>query len=527
MNLKQKIGQMMVVGFKGIEPSEEVKDLIKNYHVGGIILFGRNIGTPKEILNLTRELQALAKEAGHERPLFICIDQENGSVRRLGEGATIVPGAMLLGATGEAELAYEAGKVTGTELKALGINWNLAPVVDVNNNAENPVIGVRSFGEDAKSVAEFAKSSMKGMQEAGIMTTLKHFPGHGDTNVDSHLDLPVISHDLKRLHEVELVPFKQCIAEGSDTVMTAHVYFPTIEPEENRPATLSKQVITGLLRNDLSFDGVVTTDCMEMDAIANRIGTERGGVEAVKAGVDLVMVSHLHDKQMNTIEAIYDAVNQGELSESRIDESISRINRLKDQYLSWDDIELNDEVSQAVGSVEHRKVANDIYKKGLTIAQNNETLPLNLNKTDSILVVYPQNDYATLVEDTRYSTMTLGESVKKHHDNTDIIELKTPLNDDDLSKVIKLASNYNYIIVGTLNAYSDVKQQLLVQELIKTGKPIIAVATRSPYDLNVLRGVKAAICTYEFTKPALQIVSEVIFGKAKIHGKLPVTIKDI
>ena len=524
MNLKQKIGQMLIVGFKGKTASAEIKKLIREYHIGGVILFSRNIGTPNEILQLTTDLQLEAKNAGYERPLFICIDQENGAVRRLGDGTTIVPGAMLLGATHKPELAYEAGKITGSELKALGINWNLAPVVDVNNNPLNPVIVVRSFGENPHHVSQFALEMIKGMQEVGVITTLKHFPGHGDTEVDSHLDLPIITHDINRLHEVELVPFKTCIANGADTVMTAHVYFPAIEQEFNRPATLSKKVISGLLRDELGFDGVVTTDCMEMDAIAKRIGTEKGGVEAVKAGVDLVMVSHLYDRQINTIEAIYNAVKDGELSEERIDESLTRINRLKDQYINWSQIEEKPKVSQDVGSKEHQYISEKIYEKGITIAENDHIFPIKLSEEDRLLVVYPRNDYATLVEDQRYATMTLGKEIQKLHTNTDVIQLETPIKDKDIKEVLSKANEYKYIIVGTLNAFSDQQQQKLVRELIKTNIPIVAIATRSPYDLNYFFGLKGAICTYEFSKPALRMAAHALFGKVNVKGKLPVTL---
>ena len=322
MTLQKKVGRLLIAGFKGVTMSTEIKNLIHKYHIGGVILFGRNIGTPSEILALTKSLQKEAKTAGYTSPLLICIDQENGVVRRLGEGTTIIPGAMLLGATYEPKHARNAGVLTGKELKALGINWNLAPVVDINNNPKNPVIGVRSFGETALGVTEMAKNSMLGMQEAGVMTTLKHFPGHGDTSVDSHLDLPVIGHDLKRLHEVELVPFKECIAAGADAIMSAHVYFPALEKEANTPATLSRSVITGLLREELGFDGVVTTDCMEMDAIANGIGTVNGCVKAIEAGVDLVMVSHIHPLQEQAVLKIVEAVESGKIAEQQIDQSI-------------------------------------------------------------------------------------------------------------------------------------------------------------------------------------------------------------
>ena len=217
----------MVFGFHGKTASPEIKQLIRDHHVGGIILFSRNMGTAAEVLNLTRELQQEAKNAGHKQPLLICIDQENGIVRRLDQGTTVLPGAMLLGATDQPENAYTVGVATGKELKHLGINWNLAPVLDVNNNPNNPVIGVRSFGENAAKVSLFGQEAMRGMQDAGVITTLKHFPGHGDTSVDSHLDLPVISHSMDRLEEIELKPFVDCIERGADTIMSAHVYFPS------------------------------------------------------------------------------------------------------------------------------------------------------------------------------------------------------------------------------------------------------------------------------------------------------------
>ncbi len=251
--LERKIGQLFVVGFDGTTVNPKIKKLIHDYHVGSIILFSRNIGEPEEVLQLTSDLQKEAKKAGYEKPLLICLDQENGVVSRIHKGLTTFPGSMALGATDNPQYAYKIGLATGKELKALGINWNLAPVLDVNNNPDNPVIGVRSFSENAEKVAAFGEAMMKGLQDAGVMTSLKHFPGHGDTNVDSHLDLPVISHEMERLENIELVPFKACIEAGADSVMAAHVYFPAIEPEEDIPATLSKRVYVDLLRKSLDL----------------------------------------------------------------------------------------------------------------------------------------------------------------------------------------------------------------------------------------------------------------------------------
>ncbi|WP_099360823.1 beta-N-acetylhexosaminidase [Fredinandcohnia onubensis] len=521
--LRRKVGQLMVVGFKGITASDEIKELIREHHVGGVILFGRNIGTPEEILSLTTELQQVAEDAGHEHPLLICIDQENGVVRRLGEGTTIFPGAMLLGATGNPDNAYEVGVATGNELKALGINWNLAPVLDVNNNPENPVIGVRSFGESAEKVSEFGRMAMKGMQEAGVITTLKHFPGHGDTNVDSHLDLPVITHDIERLEEIELKPFVDSIEAGADTVMSAHVYFPAIEDTPGVPATLSRKVITGLLREKLGFDGVVTTDCMEMNAIANTIGTAKGGVEAIKAGVDLIMVSHLHHLQKETIDAIVAAVESGEIDEAQIEEAVARVTRLKEKYCSWKEIG-SDEVPSFVGGKEHQQLAHDIYKQGITIVKNNGILPL---KNKRVLVVYSENKYTMQVEDRRYSSMYLGETIKEIDDTAEIVELSNPATDEEIQRVAAKAQQFEAVIVGTLTVQEGDAQTKLVKALSDTGVPVIVIATRSPYDLAYLPEIQAYLCTYEFPYPALNMAAKAIYGREQVTGILPVTIPQV
>jgi beta-N-acetylhexosaminidase len=533
LTLRQKIGQLMVCGFKAnraVEASNEILELIRDYHVGGIILFGRNIGTPEEILQLTTRLQLEAKNAGHERPLLICIDQENGVVRRLGEGTTVFPGAMLLGATDHSNFAYEMGVATGTELKALGINWNLAPVVDVNNNADNPVIGVRSFGETPEKVAEFGKAAMKGMQAAGVITALKHFPGHGDTNLDSHLELPTITHPIERLEEVELVPFKECIKEGADTIMSAHVYFPAIEKQPGVPATMSKSVITGLLREKLGFQGVVTTDCMEMKAISDTIGTAQGAVEAIKAGVDLIMISHLPNLQKDAIEAIEKAVEGGEISSKQIDTALERVQILKSRYLSWNDISNTMDhvkVPEVVGCEEHQQMAEKAFRHGITIVKNEGILPLSTTSTDKVLVLYPTNSYLTEVEDKRYSSNALGTVMKEVQADAAIELLPTNLTDEQIASISEKALAYETIIIGTLTVSNSPQHIRLIEKLSELGKKMIVIAMRSPYDMNYLpTKMDAYITTYEFTTPALRMAVKAIYGIEKVTGKLPITIKN-
>lgn len=526
ITLKRKIGQLLVVGFHGKTVTPEIKKLIHDYHVGSIILFSRNIGEPKEVLHLTSSLQKEAKEAGYERPLLICLDQENGVVSRIHKGMTAFPGAMALGATDNTEYAYEVGMATGKELKALGINWNLSPVLDVNNNPDNPVIGVRSFGEDPKKVAEFGKAMMQGMQDAGVMTSLKHFPGHGDTSVDSHLDLPVISHEMERLEKIELVPFKACIEAGADSVMTAHVYFPAIEQRPNTPASLSKQVYVHLLRKKFGFEGAITTDCLEMKAISDSVGTEEGAVKALQAGTDFVMISHTHAVQEKAIQKIACAIENGELSYSSVEASIRRIRQLKEKYTSWDDLVLseNEHALQIVGSETHRRLVRKIYRKSVTIVHNHQLLPINIERKPKILVLEPVHESLMQVEDKKFQQKLLGSAVKEYYPHTIVESYDKNQLENEMESLIAKAKNYDYMILGTFTITKNSSVVSLVNQLLEEDVKIIGVGMRNPYDFHYLHGVQAFINTYEFSYPVLQIAAGAIFGKEEAGGTSPVKI---
>lgn len=511
----------MVIGFKGKTVPKTIIQLIHEYRVGGIILFSRNIGTPNELLKLTSTLQYEAKKAGYLYPLLICLDQENGVVRRLGNGTTAFPGAMSIGATRKFENAFNVSFATGQELKELGVNWNLSPVLDVNNNSDNPVIGVRSFGEDPRLVAEFGKKSMKGMQGAGIITTLKHFPGHGDSNVDSHLALPVIGHCRKRLNEVELVPFKECIDAGADTIMSAHVYFPAIEDRENVPATLSRKVISGLLREELGFDGVVTTDCMEMKAISETIGTEKGAVEALNAGVDLIMVSHTLEVQLSTIKEIENALTNGVLKEENLEASLNRINKLKEKYLSWETTPFNSEF-MSLGSEKHRQLAERVFQESVTIVKNENLLPLKTNQ--KILVINPVNQNIYGVEDTKEIKGTLSDAMKELSNHIEVYNIFETFNIKEMELLIERAKEFEVIVIGTLSVSPKSYEIDLYEKLLGLGIPVVGVAMRNPYDLKYFPKVAAYIATYEFTYLALRTAAKAIFGKSVVSGELPVTL---
>lgn len=324
LTLEQKVGQLLMCGFHGQQADEQITRLIREYHVGGVIYFRRNVESVDQLTRLSAELQDMAAEAG-ALPLMISVDQEGGMVARIDkEGMTQVPGNMALGATGNPEYTLECAQILGRELKSIGIDMNLAPVVDVNNNPLNPVIGVRSYGEHAESVATHGVAAITGYQSQGIAATAKHFPGHGDTAVDSHLGMVTVPHDRNRLEQMELLPFRKAIEAGVDAIMTAHVMFPSIEPEPI-PATLSHKVLTGLLREEMGFEGIIITDCLEMHAISKPYGVAEAAVRAVEAGADLILVSHTLQDQVAALEAIVKAVRTGRISEEVIHQAVERI----------------------------------------------------------------------------------------------------------------------------------------------------------------------------------------------------------
>jgi len=523
MDILKSIGQLMVFGFYGKKMTPELKKMIHENNLGCIILFSRNLAEPSQIRQLTKELQAEAKKAGHQHPLMICTDQENGAVRRLGKESTAFPGSMVLGATHDVKNAFEVAKMTAEELNNVGINWNLAPVVDVNNNSLNPVICTRSFGEDPNNVAEMSKAFMRGLQEKGIISTLKHFPGHGDTSMDSHLDLPVIKSNIDRLEKVEIVPFRRCIEAGADVIMSAHIYFPALEKQYGLPATLSKNVLTGLLREHLHFQGVITTDCLEMKAIADRFGTARGAVMALKAGADMVMVSHTYEKQAETLEKVNEALEEGQIDTKSLTQSIERINRLKEKYLSWNKA-LNPESILVVSNENHSACAEQIYKEGITLVKNEHQI-LPLSTTDKVLFIYSERLLSAKVEDQKNHLSFFEKIVKNSDSNADVFTMESSELVTLLKKNESGMKKYQAIVVLTASLSKESDQVNLIKEISKSSDyPLIMIAGKSPYDIRLFSNVDAYLCTYDINPTALNIAVRSIFGLEEVKGILPVNL---
>lgn len=356
LTLKEKIGQLFMLGFQGETPSKAILRLIRDYRVGGVILFDRNLKNPAQTALLCSSLQAQSKAM----PLLIAIDQEGGRVSRLPKGFTIFPSSASLAAGQSTAHIYRVAEATAKELRAVGINMNLAPVLDVNTNPANPVIGDRSFSENPALVSTMGLTMIAGFQDNHVIACGKHFPGHGDTDMDSHHQLPTVSHDLHRLREVELKPFLHAIRNGLASIMTAHVLYPALDPAD--PATLSKPILTGLLREKLGFEGVVITDDLEMRAIADTYGPDEGAVKAIEAGADLVLICHDEAGPEAAIKAVAQAVKRKRISEARIEQSILRILQIKEGFLLSHPPAETSSVKEVVGCSSHRHLLEEIQE---------------------------------------------------------------------------------------------------------------------------------------------------------------------
>lgn len=354
MTIDEKIGQLIIAGFDGITVNDELQSLILEKYIGGVILFSKNVESASQVVELNNEIKEINKV--NKSPIFISVDEEGGLVSRMPSEFKDIPTNSDIAKYDDEDLSYNIGKVIGEEISSLGFNMDFAPVLDINSNPDNPVIGNRSFGDNEAIVSKLGIATMKGLKDSNIIATVKHFPGHGDTSVDSHVGLPVVENDLERLKSFELVPFQKAIDEGVDMVMVSHIMLPKID--ENDPATLSKTIVTDILRKDMNYNGVVVTDDMTMGAIINNYDIGEAAVKSINAGVDIVMVCHQYENVTKVIDAIKEAVNNGSITEERIDKSVERILKLKDKYNIEDGVttepnvdSINDKISSVLEKI--------------------------------------------------------------------------------------------------------------------------------------------------------------------------------
>ncbi|MFD2613888.1 glycoside hydrolase family 3 protein [Paenibacillus gansuensis] len=545
MTLEQKVGQLFMCGFHGQAVTEEIRTMIRKYHVGGVIYFRRNVGELEQIARLSADLQAVNRavdQVKHQQdqsqdhpqvyregiPLVIAVDQEGGMVSRIDRDVTLIPGAMALGAARDAEAVYETARISGRELRQLGITMNFAPSVDVNNNALNPVIGIRSYGEEPELAGEFGAEAVRGFQEAGVAATVKHFPGHGDTDVDSHLGLPSVPHGMERLERVELVPFVRAIEAGVDAVMTAHVLFPAVE-REPLPATLSPSVLTGLLREKLGFDGVIVTDCLEMHAISRGVGVAQGAVLAIEAGADLVLVSHTFAEQAAAVEAVTAAVRSGRLAEARIDASVRRVLALKaKRRMAEPGAEAGSAGFRAqFGQPADWEAVRRVSERSITLVKDEGQLPLSAE--ERTLVVWAEPRESTEVVEILEQDITLGTALSAYIADVHETAIGLDPTEAEIASVLEAAGTRRQVVVATHNPVSRLApgQVRLVKALgAIDGLKLVVASTRNPYDLSEFPEVKTYLCAYENRPMAMQSLAKVLAGRIPAQGRLPVSLSD-
>jgi beta-N-acetylhexosaminidase len=536
MTLEEKVGQLFMaelVGLYGHNDSPHLRlarELVQKYHIGSFILAG---GTVIDIAMTANMLQREAKI-----PLLINGDLEaglsvshpwwrsRGWTKRLPHyvsgGGTAFPSQMAIGATGNPQYAYEMGRITAVESRAIGIHWTNSPVADVNNNPDNPIINTRSYGENPAIVGAMVEAYVRGLQEARMIATLKHFPGHGDTGEDSHMGLPLLPFDRARLDSVELVPFRRGIAAGAKAVMTAHLSLPRIDGG-NRPATLSRPILTDLLRHSLGFDGIIITDGMQMQGITDHFGTGESAVLALEAGADCILAPLDIPEAYN---AVLQAVKSGRLSTVRIDTSVRRILEAK----SWVGLDRKrfvviDSVQTVVGAPENQRMAEKIADASVTLLRNDgPVIPLPPQSRVTLLAV-SEEPFADAGKELQAVLQDLGRTVS-------VVRVTNETGSERIRKIQSELGNADVILVGvymTIGAWkgqssiSGPVQQLLTS-LATTGKPVITVAFGDPYVLGKVPATRGMLTPYFGSVLAERSVARALAGIIDIQGHLPVTI---
>lgn len=539
MTLPEKVGQLFVMrvyGHSATAPDQAdidanlseigvrtAAELIAKYHVGGIIYFtwAHNTRDPHQIADLSNGIQKASLSRPRGLPVLVATDQEHGIVCRIGAPATLFPGAMAIGAGGSRGDARTLGRISGAELRAMGVNQDYSPDADVNVNPANPVIGVRSFGADPDAVAGLVAAEVKGYQSSQVAATAKHFPGHGDTAVDSHFGFPVITHSREVWEALDAVPFRAAVKAGIDSIMTAHIMVPALD-DSGDPATLSHPILTGILRGELGYDGVVITDSLGMEGVRQKYGDDRVPVLALKAGVDQLLNPPSLDVAWN---AVLKAVQGGELTEARLDESILRVLRLKERLGLFEDVYVSRAgVDRTVGTGAHLAAADRIAERTTTLLVNSAgLLPLSRRTHGKVLVVGA--DPASPTGTTGPPTGVLAAALGELGFTATALSTGTAPSAATVAKAVAAAREADAVVVATYNVTAADAQKTLVEQLVATGKPVVAVAVRNPYDVAQLPSVTAYLAAYSWTDVELRAAARVIAGRVRPRGKLPVAVQ--
>ncbi|HYY54457.1 MAG TPA: glycoside hydrolase family 3 N-terminal domain-containing protein [Candidatus Dormibacteraeota bacterium] len=485
---------------------------------GGFLVQRSLARKPAALAAAVRDAQA---RVANGIPLFIGADQEGGHVAFMREGATEVPSNMGLAATGSSASAAEAAGLLAAELGIVGVNWTFAPVTDVNVNPDNPVIGVRAYSDDPETVGAFAAAAIQGFQSGGVLACAKHFPGHGDTHLDSHIALPVVTSDRETLERVHIAPFRAAIGAGVASVMTAHIRVTALDPE--RVATLSAPILTGVLREGLAFDGLIVTDAMEMHGVASEWSPEDAAVETVRAGADVILPGSPLEKILRVHAALVRAVRGGTIPEPRFREALARIARVKASLVSTAD---PDRAERELAAPERVERALELARRSITLVRDDVgALPLPVDIGDRLVVLAPVGTKRTMMETWHAQPCALGEELAAFAPGLVDVQLEYPLSSQERARALKATERAEVVVVGTLNAALDPEQVSLIEDLAeRSSAHVVVVSLRAPYDLRRLPWVRTFLAAYTTARPALRATAEALVGRIPTSGRLPVTV---
>ena len=526
MSVEQKVGQIFMVWFEGATVSPDIAGLIRDRHLGGVILYSApgNIDTPEQVAGLTAGLQNQAAASGQGVGLLIGVDQEGAPVARLRRGFTLFPSQMAQAATGRADLVRQAAAATARELRAVGINVDFAPVADVNVNPANPVIGIRSFGASPADVARFTAAATAGYANAGMICTPKHFPGHGDTAVDSHVGLPRVDHDAKTLDQVDFPPFRAAFAADAPAVMTAHVVAPALTGgDQSLPATLSRRVLEGVLRGRMGFDGVIFTDSLGMGAVADTYGTAEAAVLALDAGADVLLVGADAGRpakdRLDAMDAVTAAVHSGRIPVARLNDAALRVLRLKERFGLLDakgHTTPTSDVAARVGRAEDAALAQRIAARSLTaFGPTTPTLPLSGN--DTTLVIRPRLG-REVIDVEAEAALTKWQGPKR-------LFLSVDPSPEEIEQAVAEARQAKAVALLVTDARRRNGQSRLAQALAGlSATPLVLVAAQSPYDLPLLPQAAVRLATYGEAPASLQALGLSLFSPFRFTGRLPAVL---
>ncbi len=505
LSLRQKLGQMLVSGFPALEMSPAFMDTVHEYALGNVILFKYNQHSRAQLTTLCQSLTDFIK-AQTGIPPFISSDEEGGLVSRLPADMAKMPSALGQAMLNNPARVQRAAALCARQLQGVGINFNLAPVLDINNNPLNPVIGVRSYGGNAATVSRYALAAYHGYAEAGLLCTGKHFPGHGDTEADSHLALPVIQKSPESLAELELIPFQEAIRAGIPAITIAHILFPKLEPE-NLPATLSRRIVTGLLREKLGFQGLIISDCMEMNAILNTVGVAKGAVEAVKAGIELIFISRSLAEVAETSRALEAAVLSGEISLHQIDQAVEKILTYKQRYCKPCPPLSKEELAEAC------RFAKSFTQDAIAQSQTGSAGPFQLGGNP--LFLSPPARQSTQAANAAAGGCSFAEMMQRHFGGACRLLPQNPT-PEEISTLAALAKQHSSTVLAITNGLLHPGQLALTKALAKAPPPLALVALQAPLRQQDIPSGCYSLALYDDTPETVRLAD--IFFTADTEG---------